>query len=860
MGSSKKLAKGRLDKFYHLAKEQGFRSRAAFKLVQLNQKFNFLSSAHCVVDLCAAPGSWCQVAAKYAPVGSVIIGLDLVAIRPIRNVQTFAQDITQYDKCKAIVKGAIKEKFNHMVDVVLNDGAPNVGASWVKDAYTQTELVLCALRLACEILRPGGTFVSKVFRSQDYNSMMWVMNQFFDKVVAHKPSASRGVSAEIFVVCQGFKAPKKVDPKFFDPTHIFKEIQGPGPLDVLKRKKETKNREGYDPALGMGLFRACPVDQFVEASEPVQILSTWNKIDLSKSENPAVLEAVNSCKETNDEIRILCDDLKVLSKTDFKLLLRWRQKIEDLLKDDDEEEEDKDDEEEQEKDPELEALKEEEAALEAVGELTAELAARKRRLKKKLALRRAKLQRRIDMKMHGQEDVDLAEAAGQQHGLFDLTTMDADEEGIDDVLTGEVAELSEEEEEEEVRDLEPKAGEEYDEHEEAWLEQSYNEYKGRRGIKEKRAEAKKEETMPYLMQIEMDQEGEGEPDRGVEDFASDDEEDEVQERRVKGNYMLDSLDDGPDESSAVKAERFFSGSLFAGIEDGEEEVQQERKKKRKVQAEKDAVAEMNAQFEQATGGVAAAKKDSKKRKQPDWESEEEDEEDELLDQINKEDARKAAEFNERTKLLPKKEEDLAETLAFGELMLRKKQRYAIVDASYNRYAYNDDSKVLPDWFREDEAKFNVPEMPITKAQVARIKESWKAVDARPIKKVAEAKAKQKKRKLAAMAKLTKQATSALNNEEETSAKRESILKKLVAGNAGKTRRSKVTTVVNTKGGKAKGGSKGGKVKVVDKRMKKDSRGAKTAMRRAMKANHGRLPKGMVQQAKAMKVKNKHQNY
>jgi len=217
MGRDKKLAKGRLDKFYHLAKEQGFRSRAAYKLIQLNQKFDFLGSAQCVVDLCAAPGSWLQVAAKHTPVGSVIIGLDLVAIRPIPNVQTFAQDITQYDKCKSIVKGAIKDKFNHMVDVVLNDGAPNVGASWVKDAYTQTELCLCALRLSCEILRPKGTFVTKVFRSQDYNSLLWVMNQFFEKVQAHKPSSSRNVSAEIFVVCQGYKAPKKIDPKFFDP-------------------------------------------------------------------------------------------------------------------------------------------------------------------------------------------------------------------------------------------------------------------------------------------------------------------------------------------------------------------------------------------------------------------------------------------------------------------------------------------------------------------------------------------------------------------------------------------------------------------------------------------------------------------
>eukprot|EP00656_Telonema_subtile_P051984 TRINITY_DN7120_c0_g1_i3.p1 TRINITY_DN7120_c0_g1~~TRINITY_DN7120_c0_g1_i3.p1 ORF type:complete len:853 (-),score=356.21 TRINITY_DN7120_c0_g1_i3:39-2597(-) len=848
------------DRFYYLAKEQGFRSRAAFKLVQLNQKFNFLGSAHCVVDLCAAPGSWCQVAAKYCPISSVIIGLDLVAIRPIRNVQTFAQDITQYDKCKAIVKGAIKEKFNHMVDVVLNDGAPNVGASWVKDAYTQTELVLCALRLACEILRPGGTFVTKVFRSQDYNSMMWVMNQFFEKVVAHKPSASRGVSAEIFVVCQGFKAPKKVDPKFFDPTHIFKEIQGPGPVDVLKRKKETRSRDGYDPELGHGLFRACPVDQFVEAAEPVQILSTWNKIDLKTSANEAVLEAVNSCPDTTDEIRTLCDDLKVLSKSDFKLLLRWRQKLEDLLKPESESEEEESDEPE-EHDPELEALKEEERALAAVGEVTADLAARKKRLKKKLALRRQKLQRRVDMKMHGQEEVDLAEAAGQRDGLFDLSTMDADADGIDRVQEGEVADLSESEEEEEI-DLEPKAAEDYDEQEENWLDKSYNDYKGRRGIKEKRAEAKNEETMPYLMQVELDQE-EGEPERGVEEFGSGDEsEEEEAVPRIRGNPMLNDLDDSVKESSAAKAERFFSGSLFQGIEEADEE-HIERRKKRKIQKEREekaAVDAMNADFAQATGGKAPASKGTK-RKQADWESEEEDEEDEMLDKINAEDARRAAEFNERTKLLPKKENDLAETLAFGELMLRKKQRYAVVDASYNRYAYNDDQKVLPDWFREDEAKFNVPELPITKAQVARIKESWKAVDARPIKKVAEAKAKQKKRKVAAMAKLTKQATSALNNEEETSAKRESILKKLIAGNAGKTRRSKVNTVVSTKGGPKKGGgSKGGKVKVVDKRMKKDSRGAKTAMRKAMKANHGRLPKAMVQQAKAMKVKNKHQNY
>ncbi len=106
--TEKKAAKGRLDKFYWLAKEQGYRSRAAFKLVQLNKKYNFLEKARCCIDLCAAPGGWLQVASKHMPQGSLIVGVDLVPIKPIPRCVTFAEDINSY-KCRDLIRSELKD-------------------------------------------------------------------------------------------------------------------------------------------------------------------------------------------------------------------------------------------------------------------------------------------------------------------------------------------------------------------------------------------------------------------------------------------------------------------------------------------------------------------------------------------------------------------------------------------------------------------------------------------------------------------------------------------------------------------------------------------------------------------------------
>lgn len=264
------------------------------------------------------------------PVNSLIVGVDLAPIKPIPRVITFQSDITT-EKCRATIRQHLK---TWKADTVLHDGAPNVGTAWVQDSFNQAELVLQAMKLATEFLVEGGTFVTKVFRSKDYNPLLWVLNQLFTHVEATKPPSSRNVSAEIFVVCRGYKAPKRIDPRFLDPRAVFAELAGATPNNeakVYNPEVKKRKREGYEEG-DYTLYKEVSASEFIQTMDPIAILGSSNKLSFQQPLNGDVaLAALDKLPETTPEIRNCCSDLKTLGRRDFKLLLKWRLRVREIF-------------------------------------------------------------------------------------------------------------------------------------------------------------------------------------------------------------------------------------------------------------------------------------------------------------------------------------------------------------------------------------------------------------------------------------------------------------------------------------------------------------------------------------------------
>uniref|UniRef100_A0A8C9DKP0 pre-rRNA processing protein FTSJ3 n=1 Tax=Prolemur simus TaxID=1328070 RepID=A0A8C9DKP0_PROSS len=831
MGKKGKVGKSRRDKFYHLAKETGYRSRSAFKLIQLNRRFQFLQKARALLDLCAAPGGWLQVAAKFMPVSSLIVGVDLVPIKPLPNVVTLQEDITT-ERCRQALR---KELKTWKVDVVLNDGAPNVGASWVHDAYSQAHLTLMALRLACDFLARGGCFITKVFRSRDYQPLLWIFQQLFHRVQATKPQASRHESAEIFVVCQGFLAPDKVDSKFFDPKFAFKEVEVQAKTVTELVTKKKPKAEGYAEG-DLTLYHRTLVTDFLRAANPVDFLSKASEILLDDEElaqHPA----------TTEDIRACCQDIKVLGRKELRSLLNWRTKLRrhlakklkeqakalDISLSSGEEEEG--DEEESTAGTTRQPSKEEEEEEQlnqTLAEMKAQEVAQLKRKKKKLLREQRKQRERVELKMD-LPGVSIADEG--ETGMFSLRTirghqlleevtkgdMSAADTLLSDLPRDDIYVSDVEEDDADASldsDLDP---------EELAGVGGHQDLKDQKRVQYAEVEDKEEEEEENPLLVPLEEKAVLQEEQATLWFSKDgfsgieDDADEALEI-IQAQLLYESRRKGqqqqlppPPPSSSLKTE----------------------KKSPQCQDEAPKGPEASSGTE-ATPGPEGEERDGSS----DSDSSSSEDEESWEAPRGKKRRRGPKSDDDGFEIVPIEDPVKhrvldAEGLALGAVIASsKKAKRDLIDNSFNRYTFNEEEGELPEWFVQEEKQHRIRQLPIDKKEVEHYQKRWREINARPIKKVPS-------QMLKKLEQTRKKAEAVVNtvdiSEREKVAQLRSLYKK--AG-LGKEKRQ-VTYVVAKKGvGRKVRRPAGvrGHFKVVDSRMKKDQR---AQQRKEQKKKHKR---------------------
>ncbi|XP_039091842.1 pre-rRNA 2'-O-ribose RNA methyltransferase FTSJ3 [Hyaena hyaena] len=832
MGKKSKVGKSRRDKFYHLAKETGYRSRSAFKLIQLNRRFQFLQKARALLDLCAAPGGWLQVAAKFMPVSSLIVGVDLVPIKPLPNVVTIQEDITT-ERCRQALR---KELKTWKVDVVLNDGAPNVGASWVHDAYSQAHLTLMALRLACDFLARGGCFITKVFRSRDYQPLLWIFQQLFRRVQATKPQASRHESAEIFVVCQGFLAPDKVDSKFFDPKFAFKEIEVQAQTVTELVTKKRPKAEGYAEG-DLTLYHRTSVTDFLRAANPVDFLSKASEISLDDEElaqHPATTEDVRAC----------CQDIKVLGRKELRSLLNWRTKLRrhvakklkaqakalDISLSSGEEEEEADEEsaagtvrqpsEEEEEEEQLDRT---------LAEMKAQEVAELKRKKKKLLREQRKQRERVELKMD-LPGVSIADDG--ETGMFSLRTIRG-HRLLEEVTEGDMSAADTFLSDVPRDDIYVSDGEDDDTSLDSDLDPEELAGVGTARLKDQKrvqfaeVEGGKEEAEnPLLVPLE---------EKRV-----------LQEEQASLWFSKDGfsgMEDDADEALEISQAQLLNEGRRKGrqqvlpppsclkTEERAPQCQEEQPAGAEAPSEAEATSRPGGEERE---GSSDSDSDSSSEDGESWET-----------KRGKKRSRGPKSDDDGFEIVPIEDPMKyrildPEGLALGAIIASsKKAKRDLIDNSFSRYTFNEEEGELPEWFVQEEKPHRMRQLPIDKKEVEYYRRRWREINARPIKKVAEAKARKKRRMLKKLEQTKKKAEAVVNtvdiSEREKVAQLRSLYKKAGLGRE----KRQVTYVIAKKGvGRKVRRPAGvrGHFKVVDSRMKKDQR---AQQRKEQKKKHRR---------------------
>jgi 23S rRNA (uridine2552-2'-O)-methyltransferase len=193
------------DHYVQAAQKAGYRSRAVFKLLEIQEKDRIIRPGQVVVDLGAAPGGWSQIAAPIVGEKGDVIAMDILPIDPLPGVTFIEGDFTEQD-----VHDALLATLNgREVDLVMSDIAPNISGMRAVDQPKAMYLVELALDFAQTTLKPGGDFVVKVFQGEGFDAYLQAMRQSFERVVIRKPKASRPKSREVYMLGRGFKAQKR---------------------------------------------------------------------------------------------------------------------------------------------------------------------------------------------------------------------------------------------------------------------------------------------------------------------------------------------------------------------------------------------------------------------------------------------------------------------------------------------------------------------------------------------------------------------------------------------------------------------------------------------------------------------------
>lgn len=183
------------------SREDGYRSRASYKLIELDEKDRLFRPGQIVVDLGAAPGGWSQVAVERVGDKGVVIASDILEISPLAGVEFVQGDFTE----QSVLDELLELMGDRRADVVISDMAPNMSGMAAVDIPNAMGLVELALDMAQQVLKPGGVFVAKVFQGEGFDTLLAEMRKSFGTVVSRKPDSSRARSREIYQVCKGFK-------------------------------------------------------------------------------------------------------------------------------------------------------------------------------------------------------------------------------------------------------------------------------------------------------------------------------------------------------------------------------------------------------------------------------------------------------------------------------------------------------------------------------------------------------------------------------------------------------------------------------------------------------------------------------